>query len=195
MSLKFLVLGFFVKIITGFDDTITHIPVVASVTKTRLGKIAFSFGTLLAIILAIVASFFFARLLQFSVYYRYISAGLLFALAAAIHFDLLVHIERKKAEKAVLGCEKIHIRCTKLLGIGFIASIATVLDDVIAYSSLFLNSVSFRIYAIIGILTATILEIIAVIYFSEKISKIKYKDEIASIGLVVLGVLILTGII
>jgi hypothetical protein len=182
MSLKFLILGFFVKIVTGFDDTLTHIPVVASVTKTRLGKIVFSVGTLLAIVLAIIASFFFAKLLQFSVYYRYISAGLLFILAAAIHFDLLVHIERKKAEKVVLGCEKLHVRYTKLLGIGFIASIATVLDDVIAYSTLFLNSISFRVYAIIGILAGTVLEIIAVIYFAEKIAKIKYKDEIASIG-------------
>jgi hypothetical protein len=49
MSLKYLLLGFAVKIITGFDDTITHIPVLASVTRTRAGKIAFSIGTLLAI--------------------------------------------------------------------------------------------------------------------------------------------------
>ncbi|MBW2982155.1 hypothetical protein KY343_04720 [Candidatus Woesearchaeota archaeon] len=194
MSLKYLILGFFVKIITGFDDTITHIPVLASVTRTRIGKIAFSIGILLAIIMAIIVSAFFAAFIRSFVYYRYISAALLFILAAAIHFDILVHKERTKAENFVVGCKKFHIRCIKLIGIGFIASIATVLDDIIAYSPLFLDTL-IRPYAIIGILAATILEIMAVIYFAEKISKIKYKDEIASIGIITLGILILIGII
>jgi hypothetical protein len=194
MSLKYLILGFFVKIITGFDDTITNIPVIASVTRIRLGKIAFSVGILFGIILAIIISIFFAALIRFSAYYRYISAALLFILAAAIHFDIFVHKERTKAEKFVLGCKGFHIRFTKLIGIGFVASIATGLDDIIAYSPLFLDTF-LRPYAIIGILIATMLEIIVVIYFSEKISKIKYKEEIASIGLVVLGILILSGII
>jgi hypothetical protein len=87
-----------------------------------------------------------------------------------------------------------HIRCAKLIGIGFIASVATVLDDIVAYSPLFLDTL-IRPFAIIGILAATILEIIAVIHFAEKIAKIKYKDEIAGIGLVILGILILAGII
>ena len=194
MTLKYLILGFFVKIITGFDDTLTNIPVIASVTRTRLGKIAFSIGTLLAILLAIVFSIFFAALIRYFPYYRYISAALLFMLASAIYFDIFVHKERSKAEKFVLGCKGFHIRLTKLIAIGFIASIATVLDDIIAYSPLFLISFA-RPYAIIGILAATLLEIIAVIYFSEKIAKIKYKEEIASIGLITLGILILAGII
>jgi len=194
MSLKYLILGFVVKIITGFDDTITHIPVIASVTRTRLGKIAFSIGTLLAIISAIIAAGFFATIIRAFAYYKYISAALLFILAAAIHFDILVHKERSKAEKFVLGCKKFHVRCAKLIAVGFVASIATVLDDIIAYSALFLDTF-IRPYAMIGILSATILEIIVVIYFSEKIAKIKYKDEIASIGLVLLGILMLLGII
>jgi len=194
MSLKYLFLGFFVKIITGFDDTITHIPVLASVTRTRIGKIAFSIGILLAIIMAIIVSTFFAAFIRSFAYYRYISAALLFILAAAIYFDIFVHKERTKAEKLVLGCKKFNIRCTKLIGIGFIASIATVLDDIIAYSPLFLDTL-IRPYAIIGILAATILEIFLVIYAAEKIKKIKYKEEIASIGLITLGILILIGII
>ena len=187
-------LGFFVKIITGFDDTITHIPVIASVTRTRLGKIAFSVGTLLAIILAIILAAFFAIVIKNFPYYRYVSVVLLFMLAVAIHFDIFVHKERSRAEKFVLGCKKFHVRCAKLIVVGFVASIATVLDDIIAYSALFLDTFIIS-FVIIGILAATVLEIIVVIYFSEKIAKIKYKDEIASIGLVALGILILLGII
>ncbi len=81
MTLKYLALGFFVKIITGFDDTITHIPVLAAITRTRLGRIAFSVGTLFAIGLAIVISLFFASFIKQFTFYKYIIAALLFALA------------------------------------------------------------------------------------------------------------------
>jgi len=196
MVLKYIILGFFVKIITGFDDAITHIPVIASLTKTKIGKIAFSIGTLIAIILAIITSIVFSTVLKITPYYRYIAAGLVFGLAIAIYFDVLVHRPRTKAEKRLLKFQKISVkRFTQLVGIGFIASFATVLDDIIAYSPLFLRDSITRIYVIVGILTATILEIILVIYFAEKISKIKYKEEIAGIGLVLLGILILIGII
>lgn len=196
MILKFIALGFFVKVITGFDDTLTNVPILASVTKLRICKVAFSIGTLVAICLAIIISMFFATLLHLFPYYKYIAAGLIFALAAAIHFDVFVHKPRTKAEKKLLKRKKISVeRFTKLIGIGFIATFATALDDIIAYSPLFLGEILERAYAITGILAGTILEIILVIYFSEKITRIKYKEEIASIGLVILGILILIGII
>ncbi len=197
--LKYFILGFLVKIITGLDDTITHIPILASVTKTRTGKIFFSIGTLLAIILAIILAIFFSSILKLFPYYRYIAATLIFALAIIIYFDLLIHKPRAKVEKLEKEKEKIiknypsKKRGLILLLIGFIASVATVIDDIIAYSPLFLENN--RILTIAGILTATILEILLVIYASEKISKIKYKEEIASIGLLILGLLILMEII
>jgi len=191
-----LLLGFFVKIITGFDDTLTNVPILASVTKVRMGKIAFSIGTIIAIALAIIISIFFASLLAGFSYYRYISAGLIFLLATLIHFDVFVHKPRTKAEKKLLKMKKLSTeRFTRLVGIGFLASFATVLDDIIAYTPLFLGSLTIKILAIIGIMAGTLLEIFAVIYFAEKIAKIKYKEEIASLGLVILGILILAGVI
>jgi len=84
-------------------------------------------------------------------------------------------------------------RFNQLVGIGFIASFATLIDDIVAYSAVFVeDSIMFTSA---GIIAATILEIYVAIYASEKLARIKYKDEIASAGLVVLGFLILTGII
>jgi len=196
MALIYLFFGIFVKLITGFDDTITNVPILASVTKVKMGKIAFSIGTLLAIIFAIIISMFFAEFLRSFAYYRYIAAALIFILAALIYFDVFVHKPRTKAEKRLLRLQKVSAeRFRQLVGIGFIASVATVLDDIIAYSPLFLESIGASIYAIAGILIATILEIILVIYFSGFIAKIKYKEEIASAGLVILGVLLILGIL
>lgn len=194
--LKYILLGFFAKIITGFDDTITHIPVLASVAKTRMGKIAFSIGTLFAIIAAIILAIFFSAILKKIPFYRYVVVGLLFIFAVLIYFDVFVHKPRTEAEKKLLKFKRISaMRFTKLLGIGFIASFATVLDDIVAYAPLFLGALLTQVYAVIGILIGTVLEILLVIYFSEKISKLKYKEEIASLGLVILGVLILLKII
>jgi hypothetical protein len=194
MFIKYFFLGIFIKIITGLDDTITHIPILASITKKRLGRIAFSIGTLLAIIAAIVVSFFFISAIKHFSYHRYISAFLLFLLAIAMYFDIFVHKPRTRLEAKFR--KKISFkRFTTLLGIGFLASIATVIDDVIAYSPLLAVSGINRYYAIAGILIATVLEILVVIYFSKKVAKIKYKEEIASLGLVILGILVLTGII
>lgn len=194
--IRYIISGFLVKIITGFDDALTNIPVLTSFTNTRMGKAAFAIGIFLGIMLAIILALFFSAVLHIIPYYKYIAAGLIFALALAIHFDFFVHKPRLKAEKKILKYRNISAeRFIKLLGIGFITSFATALDDVIAYSALFLGGVLVIIPVIIGILTATILELIAILYFSEKIRKLKYKDEIAVAGLFVLGILILCGVI
>ncbi len=194
--IKYLALGFFVKVITGFDDTLTNMPVLASVTKTRLGKIAFSIGSFLAIVTTIIIALFFSSILHAFPYYKYIAAGLIFALALAIHFDIFVHKPRTKAEKKLIKMEKVSpLRFTKLAIIGFIAAFASALDDIIAYSPLFLAGMLSTAYAITGILIATVIELIVIIYFANKISKIKYKEEITVVGLVILGILILSGVI
>ena len=195
--IKYFFLGMFVKLITGLDDTITHIPILASVTKTRAGRIAFSIGTLMAIIFAIIIAVFFSAIFYYIPYYRYIAVGLIFALAIAIYFDVFVHKPRTKAEKQLLKEKRTtNERFAHLLGIGFIASFATVIDDIIAYIPLFLiPGLLIKAMAIAGIILLTVIEIIAVIYFSGKIAKIKHKEKIAVAGLVILGVLILTGTI
>lgn len=192
--IKYFLLGLYVKIITSFDDTITRIPIISSVTSNRHGQFMFSIGNILAVISAILIAIFFSKLLHSIPYYRYISIGLIFALAIAIHFDLFVHKQRNKAEEKIKKSNSIK-RSTQLIGIGFIASFATLIDDIVAYTPLFLIGGIDTIYSIIGILIATIIEIIIVIYFSDRISHIKYKEEIASLGLVILGILMLFNIL
>ncbi len=192
-----------------------HIPIVANLTKTKIGRIAFALGIFLAITIAIIISFLFAEILTLLPFYKYISATLIFLLAITIYFDLLVHKPKQKIEenlktkrtptKALQETEKqpgiikkikkISLkRFLKLVGIGFITAIATVIDDTIAYSSLFLKTGTIPVFVILGIYLATITQLIAIIYFSKKITKIPWKKEVTTIGLIILGVLILLGI-
>jgi len=146
MTLKYFLSGFFVKIITGLDDTMVHIPIMGTITKTRLGRIAFSTGILLAIAFAIVLSFLFASTIKLIPYSKYISAGLIFLLAIVIYFDVFIHKPREKVERKLKKIKRISVkRFFKLLSLGFIAAFATVIDDIIAYSSLFFRKYLIRI--------------------------------------------------
>jgi len=196
MSLKYFMSGFFVKLITGFDDTMVHIPILANITKTKLGRIAFSSGILIAITMAIVLSFLFASFIKTLPYFKYISAALIFFLALLIYFDVFIHKPKKRVEKKFKKIKRISAKkFLKLLSIGFITAFATVIDDTIAYSSLFLGQSSNTLYPILGIFSATLLELTALIYFSKKVMKVKYKKEITTFGLIILGVLILKGVL
>lgn len=196
-AIKFILLGFFVKVVTGFDDTVTHVPVIASLTRTRTGKVAFTIGIFSSIITAIIIAIFFSSIIRDFPHYRYITAGLIMFLAAGIYFDIFVGKPRAKAEKKLYKLQKISVeRFTKLVIIGYIASLATVLDDIIAYLPLFAaENSNTTIYSVIGILSATLFEIILVIYFSEKIAKIKHKEKFAAAGLVILSLLIIFEIL
>lgn len=189
--------GFFVKIVTGFDDTMIHIPIAGTLTKTKLGKIAFSIGILCAITLAIIISYIFASILSLLPYFKYVSAGLIFILSIVVYFDLISGKSKEKvkqkAKKDIKKIKKISFKkFIKLIFLGFLTALATIIDDSIAYSSLFLEK---SFYPIIGIYIASIMQIIAIIYFSGFVSKIPYKKEITSFGLISLGFLVLFEII
>ena len=193
---KEVISGFFVKLITGLDDTITHVPVITSLTRTKRGRIAFAFGILLAITLAIILSFSFASLIKSFSYYNYVAAAIIFILAISIYFNLLFPKLKKKTQtklkkaKKPISAKKI----AKLMGIGFITAFVTVIDDSLAYSSVFLI-LEKPVFVILGIYIATILQLAAIIYFSKKIQKIPYKRQISAAGLLILGTLILFKII
>ena len=196
MFLKYLALGFFVKVLTGLDDTIMHIPVLASITRTRMGKIAFSLGILLAIICAIFVAIFFASVIKQFSFARYIAGFFIFGLAALIYCDGFLAKPRKQAEHKLMKYKKISAqRFTKLLVIGFIAALATVIDDIVAYAPLFLANDVTMYYASAGILLATLMEIWIVIYASHYVTAFKYKKEVAVSGLLLLGVITITGVI
>lgn len=200
MVIKYLLSGFFVKLITGVDDSMVHIPIIANMAKTLRGRIAFAIGIFIAISFAILLSFFFAEAIRSIPYYNVFSAALIILLAISIYFDIFLIKPRQQVEKKLktkkiqkeIKIKKISIkRFFKLMGAGFLTAFATVIDDTIAYSSLFLTGAIIpMIYVIIGILTATIFQLILVVYFSKKIQKIPYKKNITIIGLIILSGLI-----
>lgn len=196
MVIKSILSGFAVKIITGFDDTITQVPIIASLTRTKRGKLAFLSGMLLAVTLAIILAFSFASVLRKFSYYNIVSSGIIFFLAFSIYFDLFFKKSKKKVQTKFKRIKKpVPLkRIVKLMGIGFLAAFVTVIDDSLAYSSLFL-ALNLDLFLIIGIYLAVILELFVIMYFSRKISKIKYKKEISVIGLIILGFLILFKVI
>ena len=192
--LSVFVLGVFIKVITGIDDVLTRIPVVAAITRTRMGKVAFCSGSVLAVTTATVIAFSFSSLIASIPHYRTIVVCLIFLLAILIQCDVFVHKPRKKAEKKLLAMQQISLeRFTKLLGIGFLTSFATVLDDVVAYLPLFLVEPHLIPFGLAGLLAATLAQAVLVIYFAERLARIPYKEEIAAGGLVLLGVGILLG--
>jgi magnesium-transporting ATPase (P-type) len=196
MSLKYFFSGFFVKAIAGFDDSMVRIPIAANITKTKTGRIAFALGTFFAIAVAILFSFLFGSVVKSVPYSNYISAGLIFLLAFSVYGDWFIRKPKKEVEKKLKKIKRISpMRFFKLLGIGFLVAFATIIDDTIAYSALFLGSSSNFPFVIGGIFTATILQLSILVYFSEKFMKIKKKKEITTIGLIILGLLILTGVL
>jgi len=194
--MKYLLSGFLVKIITGLDDTLVHIPIVANLTRTKLGRIAFAFGIFIAISLAIIISFLFASTIKLFPYSKHISATLIFLLAIVIYFDIFIHHPQKEVEKKLKKIKRISAkRFARLFGIGFIVAFVTVIDDIIAYSALFLGQLSNVFPVIIGIFSATLFELVVIIHFSKKITAFKWKKEIATFGLIILGLLIWFGVL
>jgi cadmium resistance protein CadD (predicted permease) len=197
MFLKYLALGFSIKIITSIDDALTRIPIVAKLTKTRMGRIAFSTGTLLALSLVIILAYLFSALIKSFPYANYIAGGLIFLLAIALYFDLFLREKSKKrTKKHILKTQKIPTKkFFRLVGTGFIVSLITLIDDAIVFVPLFLANNFKTVVSIIGIFIAAILQIIIVIYFAKKIQKIKHKKEIGCIGLIILSILVVLGTI
>ena len=199
MSISYIPLGFFVKLFTGLDDLAITIPLVSGMgfNKTRPRQLAFALGIFLAATVAVLFAIFFSSFIQQFKYFKEITATLLFVLATAIYFRLLEKYTKRKVEKSVERMKKAKMdgKLFQIFSISFIAFLISSSDDVIAYFPLFLAGTSNIYYASMGIFAAVIVEIIAAIYLAEKINKFKNKNEITSLILVILGILVLSGVI
>jgi len=195
--LKPFIIGFVVKIAASFDDTLTRIPVIASFTKTRRGKVAFSLGTIFSLTAALALALFFTELIDGLSGARMIIAGLLLLLAVVVYLDIFARRTEKKVKEKTRQLERIsNQRFFRLMAIGFVVSFLTVLDDVIVMTSIFLNTdIQTKAYISFGIYLATILQVMVTIYFAERISSFRYKKELASAALVILAVLVAANII
>lgn len=187
--------GFFVKAIASFDDTLTRIPVIAQLTRGKKGKIAFSIGTLLALTVILVIVIFFSALLNLLPYSRYLIAGLIILLAVTVYFEVFTSKSNQKLENKIKTGDISSERFIKLIGIGFVISFVTLLDDSLILASLFIGDDITKFLAVIGVYLATLVQISIVIYFGQRINKFKYKKEVASFALVVLAILIILGVV
>lgn len=190
--MKYLFAGIATKILASFDDTITRIPVIAQVTYTRKGKVAFCFGNLLAVTAAIVLARLFSEALEQFPYTRALTAVLIVLLALAVYFDILGKKEAEKVEKHRQKIKHIvnYARFWKLTWIGFVVSAVTLLDDFVVLTPLFLGSVREQIWAVAGVYLATFAQFYVMIYLANRIARWKYTKEIASAGLLLLAVVV-----
>ena len=190
MWLKYFLSGFFVKILAGFDDTMARISVMTNMANTKKGRYAFATGILFAVILITILAFLFAEVIKKIPYSNYISAGLIFLLAISIQFNLFIQKPKKKIRKKLYAKKVSFKRFSQLVGFGFITAFITIIDDTVAYSGVFLNTLAFPIPVIIGIFLGTILQLYVIIYLSRKFSRLKYKKEITVFGLILLSLLL-----
>lgn len=188
--------GFLVKSIASFDDTLTRIPLLAQLTGTNKGRIAFSVGTLLALTIILIIAIFFSFLLDLIPFRRQILAALIFLISIAVYLEIFIRSSDQKLKQKLTSLEATsHIRFVKLIGIGFIISFITLIDDAIVLVPLFIEDNMTKLFSLIGVYLAALVQIVLVVYFSSEIEKIKYKKEIASLSLVVLAVLVWWGVI
>jgi hypothetical protein len=192
---QYIFAGFLVKSIASFDDTLTRIPVLAELTKTIKGKIAFSIGTVLALTLILVIAVFFSFLFDFP-FRQQVLAALIVLLGLAVYFELFIPKENSKLHQTFFTHSPIsNIHFLKLLTIGFVISFITFIDDALVLIPLFVSGVNKTLLAIIGIYIAAIVQIILVIFFSEQLEKVKHKKEMATGALLILAILVGTGFV
>ena len=195
MGLKAFILGFFAKTVASLDDTVTKVPVVAAVAKRRLCKFAFAFGNLLALLVSLGVAGLLGSLISGFAYTKYILALIIVLLAIAVRFDILV-VREKKLDTAFLKWKRPNTtKLIRLVGIGFVVSLVTLVDDTLAYLPLLSGHGTDGWYAAGGILLSTIAQLFILIYFAEALQKFKYAKQLSFYGLLAFAVLILTGVV
>jgi len=189
------IVGFAANMLTGFDDTITKLPIITTIARTRLGRTMFCLGVVSAIIVTLMFSGIVSTFLSSFAYYRYVSAFALVVLAVFICSDSFgVHKPQQVVEKKMIAQKRIRVdRMIALYGLGFGAAIATVLDDIVVYASLFATMDSSFIVGI-GIVSATIVQLGVVVFFARQVDQVPYKEEIAGAGLILIALLIASGV-
>ncbi len=187
--------GFLVKGIASFDDTLTRIPIIAELTRTKKGRIAFSFGTICALTVIVTIAILFSNILDRFAFRNQIIALLIFVLAILVYFEVFTNKSQKKVEKSLKKVKTRSVPIVKLISIGFIISFVTLIDDMIILTPLFVSNATETFFSLVGVYLATIVQIIIVIYFGGKITKFRYKKEIASFALTILAILVWNGMV
>lgn len=192
MFIKYFLVGFISKSLASFDDVISRIPIIAHFTKTRKGRVAFSIGNILAVTAVIIIAWFFSYLLKYIPYTHIIASILIFLLAIAVYFNVLgkKKDETIKKQKGEIKRDVSFGKFFKIIGIGFIVSFITLIDDFVILTPLFLGTFKSQIYSIIGIYVSTLVQLVLIVYLGKYLTRLKYVKEIAATGLLILAVLV-----
>ncbi|OGM32043.1 hypothetical protein A3D01_02885 [Candidatus Woesebacteria bacterium RIFCSPHIGHO2_02_FULL_39_13] len=191
-----ILLGFLVKSIASFDDTLTRIPILSEMTQTPKGKVVFSIGTILALTAILIIAIFFSFLFDLIPFRRPVLAVLIAFLGLVVYFELLVPKEEPKLKQNISQLGSVtSTHLFRLLVAGFVISFITLLDDALVLVPLFIGDGRNKLITSIGVYIAAFLQIFLVIFFSRTIEKIKYKKELATASLLVLAFLVLVGVV
>lgn len=192
MNLPFLIEGFAVKFVASSDDVFTRLPLIAAVTGTRVGKVAFSVGNLIALAVVIAAASLLAPVMKALPYYHWFVAGLILVMAALVL--------RQAPARRANWCERLILRFRKrvvtpqrfltLVLIGFTASIVTLIDDAVVFLPLFDHGRAAALYAVVGIFIATAIQLAAVILLAERLRQIPYQRQLIALALAAYAVLV-----
>jgi hypothetical protein len=192
---KALLAGFTINLFTSADDALTRIPILSSSARTLKGMAAFSLGNLLAVTLAVAISYGLSHVLVSLPGGNMVIASLVFILAGIVYFDVLKLKPPKKIEEHIEVSKATPQRLLKLVGLGFIMTFITMIDDMFALTPLLTGSFIESLPAIIGIYIAALLLIFIVIYFADKLIAFAYKREFATLILLIFGTLIFFGVL
>ncbi len=194
--LQHIFIGFLVKSIASFDDTLTRIPILAELTKTFKGKVAFSIGTLLALTVILIIAIFFSSLFELIPFRQQVLAALIALLGLAVYFELFIPKEDNKLHRMFFSQNaRSHSHFINLLAIGFVISFITFLDDALVLLPLFISDNTQTFLATIGIYIAALTQIVLVIFLSKQLEKIKYKKEMATGALLILAFFVWFGFV
>ncbi len=189
--------GFAVKFMASLDDTITKVPVISHITRTRLGKVAFSVGNLVALAIVIGVAALLSHLFADFKYFHYVAGGLIIVMAVITLLGLFPGAvpKKKKEDWPIDGSDISTKRFIILTTAGFTVSLATMIDDIAVMIPLYDGQLARSVAVSVGILAATILQLVLVIFFSSFLDRVPHKKIIAGVGLAAYGVLVITGIL
>ena len=85
------------------------------------------------------------------------------------------------------------MRFLRVVLIGFIVSVLTLIDDTVVFIPLFFSDHLRDFSAMLGIVVATLIQLTLIIAFAEKIQKFKYSKQISVIGLLIFATVIALG--
>lgn len=193
--LKILFASFAVNLFTSIDDALTRIPVLSASARSTSGRIAFSIGNLLAVTVIVGLAYVFSQVLDTLPGGSRTIAVIVLMLAIVVYFDLLTLTPPKRVQGAIIASEISPQTHRKLMGLGFIMTFVTMIDDLFALAPFFVDGWQASLFAILGIYASSLLLVFGVLYFSKALYALPHKRLFATGTLLVFAGVLAVGIL